>query len=79
MPSIKKQIEDILEREVRPRLAMHAGSVEFVDFDKATGCVSVRLLGMCVGCPMATLTLQHGIEALLKERIVEVTSVVAVS
>ena len=64
---------------MRPRLALHAGSVEFVDFDKATGLVSVRLLGMCNGCPMATLTLRHGIEVLLKERIVEVRSVEAVS
>ena len=72
-------IEEILECEVRPRLALHAGNIEFVDFDEATGCVSVRLLGMCNGCPLSSLTLQHGIEALLKERIESVTSVEAVT
>ncbi|OGL70348.1 hypothetical protein A3C17_04110 [Candidatus Uhrbacteria bacterium RIFCSPHIGHO2_02_FULL_53_13] len=78
MKNVKKTIEEILEREVRPRLAIHAGNIEFVDFDEVTGCVSVRLLGMCHGCPLASLTLQHGIEALLKERIKTVVSVVAV-
>lgn len=70
---IKKQLE-----EVRPALQSHGGDVEFVDFDEKTGTVSVRLVGVCSGCPMAEQTLHHGIEEVLKEKIPEIKNVIAV-
>jgi Fe-S cluster biogenesis protein NfuA len=42
------------------------------------GVVRLKLRGACSGCPMATITLQHGIERILKQRIPEVKEVVAV-
>jgi Fe-S cluster biogenesis protein NfuA len=46
--------------------------------DVNEGIVKLRLIGACGGCPMATMTLQHGIEQVLKEQVPEVKEVVAV-
>jgi Fe-S cluster biogenesis protein NfuA len=50
--------------------------VELVD--ATDGIVKVRLTGACGGCPMASMTLKHGVERVLKERVPEVKEVVAV-
>jgi Fe-S cluster biogenesis protein NfuA len=63
--------------EIRPGLQMDGGDCELVDVtDK--GVVKLRLLGACAGCPMSQMTLKMGIEATLKEKVPEVTEVVAV-
>lgn len=74
---MQEKIEQCLEL-VRPRLAMHGGNVEFVDFDENQGVVQVRFLGGCQGCPLSQMTLKMGIEAVLREWIPEVKEVVAV-
>ena len=74
---LMSEIEKVLD-VLRQGLAMHAGNVELVDMDVATGKVSVRLLGTCVGCPMSELTLKAGIEDTVREMVPEVTEVVAV-
>lgn len=72
---MQDQIEKALE-EVKPMLARHLGSVEFVSFDD--GIVKVRFLGTCQGCPLSTLTLKAGIESVLKEKVEGVRGVEAV-
>ncbi len=57
---------------------MDGGDVEFVGFDENSGTVQVRLKGACGTCPMSTMTLQMGIERILKDRIPEVKSVINV-
>lgn len=74
---MKEQIESVLE-QMRPRLAMHGGNVEFVDWNGENGVVSVRFLGGCRGCPLSQITLKMGIEAMLMQWIPEVKEVVAV-
>jgi Fe-S cluster biogenesis protein NfuA len=61
---------------IRPSLQADGGDVELVDVNE--GVVSVKLTGACGGCPMATLTLQHGIQRVLKEKVPEVKEVVSV-
>jgi Fe-S cluster biogenesis protein NfuA len=39
--------------------------------------VSVRLKGACAGCPGAAMTLKMGVERHLKEKVPQVTEVVA--
>jgi len=72
-----EDIERVLET-VRPAIQMDGGDVEFVDFDEEAGTVKLRLMGHCVGCPMAMATLKHGIEARLKLTVPAVHSVEAV-
>ncbi len=74
---MEEQIKEILEKEIKPVLASDGGSIEFVGVE-AGGIVKVRLQGACVGCPGAQMTLQMGVERILKERIPEVKQVVAV-
>lgn len=72
---MKEEIEQALE-EIRPKLALHAGGIEFVRLED--GVVKVRLLGTCHGCPLAKLTLKAGVEELLKERVPDIKAVEAV-
>jgi Fe-S cluster biogenesis protein NfuA len=69
-----EQIEQALE-SVRIGLAFHKGGVELVDADPVSGIVSVRMLGMCVGCPMADMTLKMGIEETLMSLVPGITEV----
>ena len=72
---MKERVEAALE-EIRPALQADGGDVELVDVTE--GVVKVRLKGACSGCPMSTMTLQQGIERILKERLPEVKEVIAV-
>jgi len=42
------------------------------------GVIRLKLTGACSGCPMAIITLQRGIERILKEQIPEIKEVIAV-
>lgn len=74
---LRIEIEKVLDI-LREGIAMHAGNVELVQVEPATGKVSVRFQGTCVGCPMSDMTLKAGIEETLREMVPEVTEVVAV-
>lgn len=60
------QIKLVLNR-IRPFIQGDGGDVEFVKYEE--GIVYVKLLGACVGCASADLTLKEGIEALLLEEV----------
>ena len=63
---MRSEVEKTLNK-IRPALQADGGDVELVGVEG--GVVKVRLTGACGGCPMATITLKNGIEALLKEEI----------
>ena len=65
METEKKIIEII--NKIRPFLISDGGNIEYVKFED--GIVYVKLLGACVGCTSADLTLRDGIEALLLEEV----------
>jgi Fe-S cluster biogenesis protein NfuA len=72
---MREKIEAVLN-QIRPNLVRDGGNVELVD--ATDGIVKVRLTGACGGCPMASMTLKHGVERVLKERVPEVKEVIAV-
>ena len=72
---MRDKVEKVLA-QIRPSLQADGGDVELVDVTDGT--VKVSLKGACAGCPMSTMTLQMGIERILKEKIPEVKQVVAV-
>jgi Fe-S cluster biogenesis protein NfuA len=74
---MKEQVEAALE-QVRPALQRDGGDVELVEVSE-DGVVKVRLQGACQGCPMAQMTLQMGIERILKQMVPEIKSVEAVA
>ncbi|ODS37108.1 hypothetical protein BEH94_02245 [Candidatus Altiarchaeales archaeon WOR_SM1_SCG] len=73
--TLKDEVEKALD-EIRPMLQADGGNVELIDAEE--GIVKVRLVGACAGCPMSQMTLKHGIEKILKEKIPEVKRVDAV-
>ena len=75
---IADEIEKALEI-VRPMLALHRGGVEFVSYDAETKTANLRLSGVCVGCPLADLTLKGGIEEVLRAKVPGVEKVEAVN
>jgi len=71
----KEDVQTALDK-VRPTLQADGGDVELVDVED--GVVSVKLTGACGGCPMATMTLKHGIERILREQVPDIKEVVSV-
>jgi len=72
---MREKVEAVLD-QIRPALLADGGDVKLVDINE--GVVTLRLTGACDGCPMAAMTLQHGIERVLKEEMPEITEVIAV-
>ncbi len=72
---MKEKVQEVLNK-IRPALQADGGDVELVDVKD--GIVKVRLKGACGSCPFSTITLQLGIEQVLKREIPEVKKVVAV-
>lgn len=62
-----KEVENILNTEVKPRLNIDGGSIELVDIQG--NIITVRLLGMCGGCANAQNTLKTFVEKVLKEKL----------
>lgn len=63
--------------ELRPAIQMDGGDVELVDITD-DGIVQVRLMGACGGCPMSMVTLQAGIERIIKRKVPSIVGVTAV-
>ena len=73
---IVKDIKTVLEEKVAPNVATHNGSIGFINFASDTGVAPLKLSGSCSGCAMSKLTLQQGVERLLKHYVPEVNSIV---
>ncbi|MGE3975339.1 MAG: NifU family protein [Bdellovibrionales bacterium] len=74
-PVVQKIIE-IIERDVRPAVAMDGGDILFQKYENNV--VYLRMKGSCAGCPSSTYTLKMGIETRLKDAVPEIKEVVAV-
>ena len=71
-----KQVEHVMETEVRPMLKRDGGDVEIVDIkDRLIYC---QLAGACHGCAGASMTLKLMIEKTLKEQVDDRIRVVAI-
>ncbi|MDP6044575.1 MAG: NifU family protein [Phycisphaerae bacterium] len=71
------RVQEVIET-IRPLLQADGGDIELVSIDADEGKVFVRLQGACKGCPGAAMTLKMGVERHLKEKVPEVTEVIAV-
>ncbi len=61
-------IQDVIEKEIRPRLQADGGDIELIDIDGNR--VIVGLRAMCVGCPSGGVTIE-GIQKKLRELVSE--------
>ena len=74
---MEEQIKKVIEEDIRPALRADGGNIAFVALTE-DGVVKVELQGACKGCPGAKMTLQLGVERILKEKVPGVTGVAAV-
>ena len=74
--SVRDRVAAVID-QIRPMIQGDGGDIELVDVG-ADGVVKVRLLGACVGCPSASMTLAMGIERQVKAQVPEITSVIGV-
>lgn len=72
--SLVERVRYVIETEINPRVASHGGRVSLEEIT-ADGVVLLRFGGGCHGCGMADVTLKHGVEKTLRERIPEITAV----
>ena len=70
------QVLEILDT-LRPAMEADGGGVDLIAIEEE-GIVIIRLKGMCLACPSASLTLKLGIEKTLKEKLDWVQKVVRV-
>lgn len=75
-PSVTDRVQKVLGL-IRPAIQADGGDVELVEVT-AEGIVRIRLLGACIGCPSASVTLHVGIERNLRHHVPEVKRVEAV-
>ena len=74
--NVREKVQGVINL-IRPAVQADGGDIELVDVT-GEGVVSIRFHGACNGCPSSNLTLQHGIERNLRDRVPEVTRVVPV-
>ena len=72
---MRARVERVLDT-IRPYVQGDGGDIELVDV--TDGIVQLRLAGACVGCMHSMMTLQAGIERMLKQEIPEIRVVEAV-
>lgn len=69
-----KDIEAVLDRDIRPILAGHHGNVVLQGIEDNK--VYIRLTGMCSGCPSATITTEEIVAERLKDVYPEIEDVI---
>lgn len=70
----KHALEDLIEM-MRPSVRVDGGDLKLIGADYVTGVVEVMLDGACGTCAIAELTLEGGVDRLLKEHLPWVTDV----
>ena len=68
-----KEVQEVIERQVRPALQADGGDIELIDVED--GIVKVKLVGACAHCPSSAMTLYQGVEKMLMELIPEVKGI----
>jgi Fe-S cluster biogenesis protein NfuA len=72
---VRARVERVLET-IRPYIQADGGDIELVDV--SDGVVQIRLAGACVGCMYSMMTLQAGVERMIREEVPEIQAVEAV-
>jgi Fe-S cluster biogenesis protein NfuA len=74
---LRGRVQEVINL-IRPAVQADGGDIELVDV-LTDGTVNVRFHGACHGCPSSTMTLHHGIERNLRERLPQITRVLPVA
>jgi Fe-S cluster biogenesis protein NfuA len=72
-----RRVEEILEREINPRIAAHGGRVDVREVKD--GIAYLTMSGGCQGCTAAAMTLRSGVESAILSRVPEIAEIVDVT
>ena len=67
-------IQALIDDRINPSVAAHGGHIDLLDVTDDS--IFVHMGGGCQGCGMASVTLKHGIEAMVKESFPEIQNIV---
>jgi Fe-S cluster biogenesis protein NfuA len=73
---MREKVEKALEK-IRPMLMADGGNVELIEVSD-DGVVKLKLTGTCGCCPMSQMTLQAGIERILRQEVPEIKEIIAI-
>lgn len=73
----KEKVQYLIDQEINPGVAAHAGFVELIDVRDDT--VYLRLGGGCQGCGAADFTLRQGIESVIRREVPEIRRVLDIT
>lgn len=71
---LRAKVQAVLDM-IRPAVQGDGGDLELLDI--TDGVVQLRLVGACVGCMYSMMTLQAGVERILKQYVPEIKAVEA--
>ena len=75
MEAVEERVHEVLT-DLSPLLRVDGGGVEYVRIEGDT--LYIRLIGACIGCPGADITLKYGIESAITEEVPEIRRVIAI-
>lgn len=70
---VADRVREVLDQQVNPAIAAHGGAIDLVDVDGTE--VYLEMSGGCQGCAMSRMTLQQGVERMLKQAVPEITEI----
>jgi len=73
----REKIEYLIDHQINPGVAAHAGFVELIDVKDET--VYIRLGGGCQGCSAADFTLRQGIESIIRREVPEIRQILDIT
>jgi len=66
-------VQDLLDNEINPMVAMHGGHIDLLDV--AEGIAYIHMGGGCQGCGLAEVTLGQGVRTAIMDRFPQITDV----
>jgi Fe-S cluster biogenesis protein NfuA len=76
MPTLRDRVERALKIDIAPALLLDGNGIEVLEVEN--GIASVRLTGVCAGCPATIMTVITSLEEELRKQVPEVEILEAV-
>jgi Fe-S cluster biogenesis protein NfuA len=70
MADLRDRVEHVLKHDIAPALLLDGNGIEVLEV--ANGIASVRLTGVCAGCPATIMTILTSLEDELRKKVPEV-------
>lgn len=70
--NLEEKVKAALE-EIQPMIEAHGGGIKIVSVKN--GKVVIKILGACLGCPMAEATFGQGMEEMIKDKVPQIKEI----